>query len=650
EEQRSLKFGEALSLLIKSWRFIRPHRTMVALKFLIALASLPVFLLIPWPLKIIIDNVIDGRPLEGMVRRLLLPLAGNDRLLLLAVVVGLLLLGMLLAGTIGDRSASLDAHVSSGGLDQPGITSNQANNGWSLVGGLFGLLEVWITLVLTQRLNQTVRTTVYERFLQAPLRLFADQKIGDAVFRVMYDSAAIGEVLYSGVLSPVLSITMIALTTAVLWEHFRNEPLIPILAAVALPVVTMASFFFGPWLRNQSQRMREQGSAVMAAFEERLAQVHLVRAFGQEERETAAIDVESRSSFTATLKMIVLVMLLLLCVIPVLGLLAAIGVYHLMSEVIANRITLGDVTLLAMYGMMLARPMVALGMVWTWLQAPIAGMRRIHSVLEDLPCESGSPENHYFAGHIQKIQFNDVTVGYGPHSVAVDHLNLCFVSGELAGIAGPSGAGKSTLVNCLPGFLEPSSGEITVNGIDISTISRQTLRKRISLVFQDEALFSATIAENIRYGSPDVSSSAVRRAAEMADAAGFIERLPQGYSTMLGRRGTRLSVGQKQRVAIARALLVESDAVVLDEPTGPLDPAAESRLMITLQQLAKTRLVIVVAHREATLALCDKVYFMTDGHVRASGTHAELIKNCPAYQAYVAVGEPANTNHRVPQL
>ncbi|HJU10656.1 MAG TPA: ABC transporter ATP-binding protein, partial [Candidatus Binataceae bacterium] len=179
-----------------------------------------------------------------------------------------------------------------------------------------------------------------------------------------------------------------------------------------------------------------------------------------------------------------------------------------------------------------------------------------------------------------------------------------------------------------------------VDGIDIRALSPQKLRQRISLVFQDEALFSATIADNIRYGSPDASSSAIRRAAEMAGAAGFIERLPQGYSTMLGRRGTRLSVGQKQRVAIARALLVESDAVVLDEPTGPLDPVAESRLMATLQRLSRTRIVIIVAHREATLALCDKVYFMTDGHIRASGTHAALIKNCPAYQAYIAAEGP----------
>jgi ABC-type multidrug transport system fused ATPase/permease subunit len=637
EEQHSLSAREALRLLAKSWRFIRPHRRLVALKFLLALASLPIFLLMPWPLKIIIDNVINGRPLRGVLRRLLFPLAGDDRLLLLAVVIGLLFLGALLAGTVGDRPQNLDAQVASGGLDQAGITTNQVNNGWSLFGGLLGLLEVWVTLVLTQRLNQTVRTTVYERFLHSPLQLFADQKIGDAVFRVMYDSAAIGEVLYSGVLSPVMSITMIALAMMVLREQFRSEPLIPMVAGLTLPAVALASALFGRRLRDQGQQMRERGSAVMAAFEERIAQVQLVKAFGQEAREIAAVDVESRGSFHATLTMVVVVMTMLLVVVPLLGLLAGIGVYHLMSEVIANRITLGDVALLAGYGMILARPMAALGWIWTWLQMPIAGMRRIHSVLDHLPCESSAGDNGRAAQRIREIEFVDISAGYVPHAPVLKQVRLRFVAGELAGIAGPSGAGKSTLINCIPRFLEPSSGEILINGVDTRALSPSALRKRIALVFQEEALFSATIADNIRYGSPDVSAAAVRRAAEMAGAAEFIERMPQGYLTMLGRRGTRLSAGQKQRVAIARALSCDPDVLILDEPMGPLDPAAERSLLGVLRQLAHTRIVIIVAHRAETLASCDRVHLISEGRLCASGTHAELIGSCPLYEACLAM-------------
>jgi ABC-type multidrug transport system fused ATPase/permease subunit len=637
EEQHSLSPREALRLLAKSWHFIRPHHRLVALKFLLALASLPIFLFIPWPLKIIIDNVINGRPLQGVPRRLLFPLAGDDRLLLLAVITGLLFLGVLLVGTVGDRQENLDAHVASGGLDQAGMTTNQANNGWSLFSGLLGLLEVWVTLVLTQRLNQTVRTTVYERFLHSPLRLFSDQKIGDAVFRVMYDSAAIGEVLYSGVLSPAMSITMITLTMAVLWRQFRSDPLIPILAGLALPAAALASALFGRRLRDQSQHMRQHGSAVMASFEERIDQVQLIKAFGHESQEIAAVDAESRSSFRATLTMVVLIMAMLLLVIPFLGLLAGIGIYHLMIEVIANRITLGDVALLGGYGIILARPMIALGWIWTWLQAPIAGMRRIHSVLDHLPCDSAVGGSGQLAQPIREIEFNDVSVGYVAYAPVLKQVRLRLVAGELAGIAGPSGAGKSTLVNCIPRFLEPSSGEILINGINLRVLSTEVLRKRVVLVFQEEALFSATIADNICYGSPDASAAAIRKAAEMAGAEEFIERMPLGYLTMLGRRGTRLSAGQKQRVAIARALLCDPDVLILDEPMGPLDPASEHSLMGVLRQLAHTRIVIIVAHRAETLAACDRVHLMSEGRLCASGTHAELIKNCPIYEAYLAL-------------
>jgi ATP-binding cassette, subfamily B, bacterial len=631
DEQQSLTPREVVRLLARSWRFISPHRNLIGLKFLLALGSLPIFLLMPWPYKIIIDNVINRRPLEGVPRRLLFPLVGYDRLQLLTLVIGCLSAGAFLIGMVGSHLESLDADVHSGGLDQAALTSNQTNNGWSRLGGVLGLLEVWVTLVLTQRLNQTVRTAVYQRFLHSPLQLFADQKIGDAVFRVMYDTAAIGEVLYLGVLSPAMSITMIALALAVLWGHFHNEPLIPMLACMTLPAIVASSMLIGRRLRDQSQQMRERGSAVMAAFEERLAQVYLIKAFGQETRETSRVDAASRGSFSATLMMIVLVMSILLLVLPLLGLAAGIGLYHLMSEVIANRISLGDVALLAGYGIVLARPMAALGSVWIRLQAPIAGLRRIQSVLANLPSDATACSNGLLPERIREIEFDDVAVGYIPHEPVLQHINLHFVVGELAGIAGTSGAGKSTLVNCIPRFLEPSTGRIFINGVNLLALSPVSLRKRIAVVFQEEALFSATIADNISYGSPDTSEATIRSVAEMAGAAEFIEQMPQGYLTVLGRRGARLSAGQKLRVAIARALLRDPDVLILDEPMGPLDPASEQSLVTLLRQLADTRIVIIVAHRAETLAACKRVHFISDGRICASGTHAELIEKCLPY-------------------
>ena len=183
---------------------------------------------------------------------------------------------------VAGDAQSLGTNVNSGGLDQAGITANDANDGGSLWNGLFGYLESRVTIDLTQRMNQSLRTAIYERFLRSPLALYADQKIGDAVFRVMYDSASIGPVFYRGVLAPIMSVFMFVMAIIVLSVQFSNEPVIVVVAILFLPVVAIGSSLFGRAIRDQSQSMRESGSNVMAAFEERVAQVQLIKAFGQE--------------------------------------------------------------------------------------------------------------------------------------------------------------------------------------------------------------------------------------------------------------------------------------------------------------------------------------------------------------------------------
>jgi ATP-binding cassette subfamily B protein len=186
--------------------------------------------------------------------------------------------------------------------------------------------------------------------------------------------------------------------------------------------------------------------------------------------------------------------------------------------------------------------------------------------------------------------------------------------------------------------MEPLGGKILIDGIDARGLSAAVLRERVGFVFQQEALFSATIADNIRYGSPRASMEEVRHAAALAGAAEFIGALPEGYATMLGRRGTRISVGQKQRIAIARALLRRPDLLILDEPMAPLDPSSEAALIATLREIARTRIVLIVAHRPNTLAACDHVFFLNGGTLAASGSHQELLGSS-AYRTYLAVTE-----------
>src|SRR5262249_19239969 len=236
---------------------------------------------------------------------------------------------------------------------------------------------------------------------------------------------------------------------------------------------------------------------------------------------------------------------------------------------------------------------------------------------------------------VTEVEFRNVVLAYGGE-IVLRNVSFDLRSGELIGIAGPSGAGKTTITYAIPQVIPLDAGDLLINGKSFAAGLPHRMRERIGFVFQQEALFSSTIADNIRYGVPGASDDEVARAAEMAGAAEFIARMPQGYATMLGRRGARLSVGQKQRIAIARAMLRRPDILILDEPTAPLDSGSESSLISTLRAIARDRIVLVVAHRPETLGACDRIFFVNDGTIAASGSHAELVRSCPAYAAYIA--------------
>jgi ABC-type multidrug transport system fused ATPase/permease subunit len=652
DEHAPITWSEAWRILVKSWPYVSRYRRLVAIKCVLVFVSLTFFLMTPWPLKIVIDNVIDGHPLTGIPGAILTPMTGSSRTAILLAVSLFLVLTVILIGMVHGEAQALGTNVNSGGLDQAGITANDANEGGSLWNGLFGYLESRVTIDLTQRMNQSLRTAIYERFLRSPLALYADQKIGDAVFRVMYDSASIGPVFYRGVLAPIMSVFMFVMAIIVLSIQFSNEPVIIVVAILFLPVVAIGSSIFGRAIRDQSQSMRESGSDVMAKFEERVAQVQLIKAFGQETRETAVVDAASWQSFRSTLRMLAILFVMVIVIAPVGCALVGYSLYYLMMQVIAGRMTLGDIVLLAGYGSMLANPMSIIGSTWASVQASVAGLRRVHSVLDNLAEPVSDGRGDGLSGRIGKLEFNGVAIGYGATTV-LSGVTMSMRAGEMIALAGPSGCGKTTLIHSIPRFIEPSAGTITFDGVDSREVAPDTIRARVGFVFQNESLFSTSIEENIRYGSgghggpphssksdggpPNGSSdAAVREAAAMAGAAEFIDRLPDGYSTMLGRRGARLSVGQKQRIAIARALLRRPEIIVLDEPAAPLDPASESELLKTLTALARDRIVIIVAHRAGTLAACDRVFFVHDGTIAASGTHAHLLATDRAYQAYLA--------------
>jgi ABC-type multidrug transport system fused ATPase/permease subunit len=202
--------------------------------------------------------------------------------------------------------------------------------------------------------------------------------------------------------------------------------------------------------------------------------------------------------------------------------------------------------------------------------------------------------------------------------------------------AGPAGAGKTTLAYLVPRFIEPQSGQVRIDGHDIADVSLTSLRSQIAFVFQETVLFDASIEENIKLGNRAASETDIRRAARIAGAHEFIEALPDGYRTRLGRAGGKLSAGQKQRLSIARALVRNAPILILDEPTSALDPDTERQLVASLREASRTRIVIVIAHRLSTIRGADEIFFLDQGRIVERGSHAELMRQANgAYRSYV---------------
>jgi ABC-type multidrug transport system fused ATPase/permease subunit len=245
--------------------------------------------------------------------------------------------------------------------------------------------------------------------------------------------------------------------------------------------------------------------------------------------------------------------------------------------------------------------------------------------LMELPDETDRPGAIELGPIRDSIRVDDVRFEYEPGGAGLHGVSFEARRGTETAFDGPAGAGKTTLAYMIPRFLSPDSGRVLADGVDLATVSLPSLRAQISFVFQETALFDATVAENLRIGSPTASDERLREAVEIAGAAEFVEALPQGFETRLGRGGGKLSVGQKQRLAIARALVRDAAVLIFDEPTSALDADTERRVAEALHRIARDRIVIVIAHRLSTIRGADQILFLADGRVIDRGSHVELM-------------------------
>jgi ABC-type multidrug transport system fused ATPase/permease subunit len=303
--------------------------------------------------------------------------------------------------------------------------------------------------------------------------------------------------------------------------------------------------------------------------------------------------------------------------------------------------SLGDFTAFYTYLLMLFGPMRSLGMALGMAQRAVASGMRLFELLDRAPrlvAPPGAPPLPDGAG---QVELRDVTFSYeGAPRPALCDVDLVVEAGTTVALVGATGSGKTTLVQLLPRLYDVTEGAVLIDGADVREVELGSLRHAISVVDDDPFLFSATVHENISYGRPDASREEVERAAERAQAAGFIAELPSGYDTRIGERGLTLSGGQRQRVAIARALLSDPRVLILDDATSSVDASTEQAIKAALREVMAGRTTFVIAHRLSTIALADEIVVLEDGRIAARGTHAELLERSPLYAEIAEKGLP----------
>jgi len=631
-EPRTHSTRETLEIFARALRYASPLRDRFAVKLGLTALSLLPMLVLPVPIKILIDHVIgdlpiaeriDSYPLLARPFVSLLEGAGYGEILFFTVLAQLVLLVAI--GQIGSDGGERDRTEAwlASGVDAATATENAANAGFSFSGGLFGLFDFRWTLRLTQDLNHHYRAKLFERIQSLPLHLFDDARIGDAVYRLMYDTPSITQTCYRIVLVPTLVPFAIALYAFTIWDSFDQPRLA--LAAIALgPLAFLATWPFAGLLRRQGGRSRAAGSVSTSSLEEGVANILAVQTQGGEARERARFDRDSARSFAQHRGVMALAMLAILAAfLPGIALVRWVFL-EIVDLVIAGTISLGDFSVLFTYFVQIAVFAVMLGSLWFALQTAAPGLERVFFLM-DLEPERDPPGARDLPRARRALAFEDVDFAWPDGTPALRGVSFEAKLGEVTALVGPAGAGKTTLMYHVPRFLRPTRGRVSIDGVDLAGVTRASLRAQIAFIFQENALFDGTIEENLRLAKPDATELELRRAVQIAGADEFIRRLPDGLATRLGRSGAGLSVGQKQRLSIARGLLRHAPILILDEPTSALDPETERRLLAALREAARERIVLVVAHRLSTVRAADQILFLRDGAIVERGTHDELL-------------------------
>lgn len=475
-----------------------------------------------------------------------------------------------------------------------------------------------------------LRNAVYAHLQTLSLGYFHRTRTGQLMSRLTNDVRVIEDGLTHHFTNAVTGpFTILFAVTAL----FRLNWRLSLLAFVLVPVVVLVVQQGGKPMRRASRQKQERQAGLATVLEETVSGVRVVQSFGQEAREVVRFRHESHESYRAAMRG-VRVVAILTPTLEIVSIIAVIVVLAFGAREMAATPPRIDTAGLLTYVMLLnsvASAFKQLGRTHTNLQQMFSASERLFAIMDEEPEIRDASDARPLPAVQGDIRFEQVSFSYDEEHPILREISFHAPPGQTLAFVGSSGAGKSTLVNLVPRFYDPQSGRILVDGYDIREVKLADLRRHIGIVPQETQLFSGTISENIAYGKPGATPGEIEAAALAANAHSFIERLPEGYDTVVGERGAKLSGGQRQRIAIARAVLKDPAILILDEATSSLDPESEQLVSEALERLMEGRTTLVIAHRLSTIRRADRILLIEAGRILEEGTEDELLAKGGSY-------------------
>jgi ATP-binding cassette subfamily B protein len=489
---------------------------------------------------------------------------------------------------------------------------------------------------LSYRAEADIRNRIFTHIQRMEFNFHDSTSTGELMARASSDLSQLRMIL---AMLPITlaNLAMFLVVTIVL---VIIDPVLGLVAALMIPALLLTSARFASRVVGYSFELQERLSDLSHVVEESVTGIEVIKSYGQELQQQRRLENRAVAIYLSAMGMAKerAVHRPLFEIIPAHGTVAVLAVGGI--RVVDGAMSIGEFVSFTQYLAVMVLPLMITGWFFANLPRSAAAAARIDLLLATAP-EIADPRHPVqLSPGRGEVRFNNVHFEYPDGTKVLEGVDLVIPGGTSVGLVGATGAGKTTMAHLIPRFYDATSGSISIDGIDVQTVSLDQLRSEVAVVFQESFLFSASISDNIRVGDQLASDKDVQAAARLAKAHDFICELPNGYDTVVGERGSTLSGGQRQRVSLARGVVRDPRILILDDATSSVDAVVESEIQEALTQVMSGRTTVIIAHRTSTLALVDNVAFIEDGRIAAFGPHSTLLEEIPRYAAVLAAESP----------